>query len=385
MRDLVVAGVVFGAVAGGALAGCIDEGPDGTTGAKGKVVFQTELEAIFSNPVAVGSRFHVDFVAKDDDEVDLDGATLVVDVDGDGNEGNADIEANDDGFDVTLTKPGSVHLAVRTDAVVDFINVEARDVDDTSLVDGAVLVASDVVDARVPGRFAVLADQGTTLLVSAVDACSAGVIDLGASTVRVVVDEGVDPITVATVSGDGANGFVIVPAEDVSGFVLELDSPGLAPLQYEIDVVGRNDVDEVHAEVASVDSNANTARLWGRAFANDIDVVGLDFDWSADPRVALDAIAGAAVTATISFPTDGTVDDRPATVTAEALGERGTVDLLALQSGALVAARDAPPARADDGADDDDDADSSGDGCTGSGTGTCAGLVAVLALRRRRP
>ncbi len=379
-----VVGFFVGAVVVG---GCVEDGAGGTTGVKGKVVFQTALAQVFTTPVGIGSHFTVTFSEKNDD-VDLSkSASLIVDVDGDGNEGNADIVKNEDGgFDVTLTKAGSVHLAVDDGGVVDFINVEARTISDTSIVDAAVLAASDVVDARVPEDFAIIAGKETTLLVSAVDSCATGVIDLGASALVVVVEEGVDAATVADIGGDGVTGFVVEPQDGVDGFVLELQSPGLSALRYNVDVVDADAIDEVHAEVASVDSQAGTARMWGRAFANDVDVIGLEFDWSSDPRVALDLVRGAAVTASISFPTDGTVDDRPAVVTAEVVGESDSVDLLALQEGSLVVARGAVPVRED--ADDDAAADdaASDDGCAGGGAGTCSAafVVSAFVLRRRR-
>lgn len=379
--SLVVALVVVEAVAG-----CVADGPEGTTGAKGKVVFQSETNLVFTSPVALGSTFRVTFVEKDEDAgVDKDAELVVADGEGDGDATVVAAEEGD-GFDVTLTASGKVTLGVANPgdgSVIDTIVVDVRAIGDSALVDALVLASIDIVDARLPQHVAIVADEPTRFLISAVDTCLAGVLDLGASSLVVVADEGVDPATIATVTDEGLAGFVVEPLQSGT-FFLELQSGDLAPLQYELDVVARGDVDEVHADVASVDSQAGTARLWGRGFVDDVDVVGLTFGWSADPRVALAANSGAAVDATISFPTDGTVDDRPAVVTAEVFGTEGAVDLLALVAGDIVVARGGVPERPA-GEDDKETEEATDEGCAGAGgAGTCTAAFSLLLLRRRR-
>lgn len=396
---IVVVGVAARVAFGGlALAGCVDDSPVGATGAKGKVVFQADPDLIFTTPVGVGSTFRVVAVAKNDDVNLSKKAVIEVDdrADDEGAGGDATITAVEDEprtFDVTLTDAGSVRLAVVDDGeTIDTITIDARAIGESALVDGALIDASEVVDARLPQRFAIIDDAPTRLLVSAVDRCAAGVLDLGASTVVVVgqgagEDETVDPATLATVSADGPAAFIIEPVEGATGFTVELHTGDLAVLAYEVDVVARGAIDEVHAEVASVDTQASTARLWGRAFVDDVDVVGLDFGWSGDARVLLDRVSGPAAIATITFPEDGSVDERPAVVRAEVFGTEGDTDLLALQAGGLVVSRGDVPERPAVEDDEEEAEEPAGDGCTGAGggAGTCtAAIGAVFALRRRR-
>jgi hypothetical protein len=210
-------------------------------------------------------------------------------------------------------------------------------------------------------------------------------LDLGASSVVITGDDG------ATVTSDGAAAVLVEPTAAAGGsFTVELVTPEIETLSFAVDVVGRGDVDEVHAEVASVDTQASTARVWGRAFVDDVDVIGLTYDWSVDERVGLDAINGPAVTASIGFvPDEAGVDLRPATITAEVFGTAGVTDLLVLQSGDLVAARPAINVRAVVDADDDSDDDSGGASCAactdaGGGCNALAIGAAWALLRRRR-
>ena len=380
---------------GASVLGCVAEGPEGTTGAKGKVVFQAETELVFSSRIAVGSSFRVTTVPKGDD-VALSKAAELRSAD----DAIAEVRAVDgeDGellFDVEVTGPGRVELFVVDDgADVDNIFIEAARAADTTLIDAALLSSSDVVDPRLPGRFAVIDDAPTRFLISAIDKCGGPLIDLGASTLVVSGEDGVDPLTLATVTADGAAAFVVEPALVAGGsFTVELVTPDIATLAYDVDVVARGDVDEVHAEVASVDTQAATARIWGRAFVDDVDVVGLDYDWSVDPRVLLDAASGPAVTASITFEADEAgLDLRPAEVTAEVFGASGTTDLLVLQSGDLVVTRGEVPVRPvsdDDDEEEEEDVDDGGGASCAGAESACNALAVcgawVLRRRRRRP
>ncbi|MDP2340051.1 MAG: hypothetical protein Q8O67_03770 [Deltaproteobacteria bacterium] len=383
LRAVVVVGVAFG------LLGCVEEGPAGTTGAKGLVVFQAETALVFSSRVAVGSTFAVTTVPKDDEETKLSEATTLASADDDVVTVTR-IEGDDLAFDVVVTGPGRVELTVKDDGDdVDSIFVEAARAVDTTLVDSALLSASDAVDPRLPERFAVIDDAPTRFLVSAIDKCGGPLLDLGASQL-VIRGEGDDPtvIDLAEVTADGAAAFFVEPALESGGvFTIDLVSPDIETLSYEVDVVGRGDVDEVHAEVASVDTQAATARLWGRAFVDDVDVIGLTYDWSVDERVGLDAVSGAAVTATIGFVADEEgLDLRPATVSAEVFGTNGVTDLLVLQAGDLVVGRPLILIREVPPAEDEEVTGPASCACTDT-SGGCNALAAIGAawtLNRRR-
>ncbi len=365
--------------------GCEEAGPEGTTGAQGKVVFQAETPLVFSSRVAVGSTFQIAIVPKNADVALSNEAVL-----GSGDDNVLAVTAVEALlFDVVITGPGRVELTVSDGgASIDSIFIEAARPVDTALVDAELLSASDAVDPRLPARFALIDDGPTRFLVSTLDKCGGPLLDLGASSVVVTGGEGVDPTSLATVTADGAAAFLVEPVLGAGGsFSVELLTPEVEGLSYDVDVVERGDIDEVHAEVAAVDTAAATVRLWGRAFVNDVDVIGLSYDWSTDLRVALDAGQGPAVTATVAFEADENgVDLRPATVSAEVFGTDDTRDLLVVQTSDLVTARDAGPVRSSPAVLDDDAATGGATCASCEGGNACNALAvgAAWALKRRR-
>jgi hypothetical protein len=385
----IVVELVVAAAASVALSACSEPVPAGTSGVRGKVVFQAPTELAWSERLAVGSVFDVTAVARAKKNALGDAATV--------DSSDADVAVVDDvsvadgalHCRVTIAGPGQSDLKVVADgAEVDHIRLQAARAVTTTLVDAALVDAAVAVDPGLPEHFAVVADATTRVLVSASDACGGALLDLGASSVVVDAPEGVDPATLASVTADGAAAFVIEPAV-ASALRLQLQSPGLEPLDWDVDAVARSAIDEVKPQAASADGNAGSVTLWGRAFVDDVEVVGVDFSWTASERVSLSTPTGAATTATISFPTaDQPPDDRAATVTAELVGEEGTIDLLALTDTSLVTARAAAPTRADDTANDDDAASDAVFSCGGGKT--CDPLAALLpcvpfvGLRRRR-
>ena len=102
----------------------------------------------------------------------------------------------------------------------------------------------------------------------------------------------------------------------------------------------------------------------------------LAFSWRADERVTLSASQGLAIEALVSLPAEGEPpDDRPATVTAEVLGEEGTLDLFTARQETDRGA----PARAvvvEEGA-------ASGCGADPCDPFAAAMLIGAFALRRR--
>lgn len=372
-------------------------------GRRGRIVFQAPTDLVWSSRLATGSFFDVTALAPDEDDALSASATIASDDDAIVAVAAADVEraSGELRFTVTAAGPGVVDLVV-TDGgeEVDRIGVQAAAAVDTVLVDAALVGATAAVDPRLPARFAVVADAKTRVLVSAVDRCGEALLDLGASAVVVAGPEGVDPATLARVTADGPASFVVEPAA-AGDFALALATPGLADLAWDVSAVPRGAIDEVRAEAAGADAETGTVTLWGRAFVDDVDVVGQDFTWTASERVTLSLPLGPATAATIAFPAaDQPPDDRPATVTAEVVGEEGALDLLALTGAGLATARDAPPARlVEGGADGGEGADGgdAGDGAggaasVGAGCGggspcdpfAAAAPVAGLALRRRR-
>lgn len=362
----------------------VDETPAGVGGLDGVLAFEAPDDLVFTENLAVGSHFEITARPFDAEETvfgdDVDVATTNAEV------GSVVFGEAADGevtFEVTMHSPGTVRFAVTSDGdVVDRFTLTAVQPAITRLVD-SVLLSSSTVDATVPAAFAVLAEADTTFLVAAIDRCGGGVLDLNASTIEAVGEEGVEAPTAVQAGVEG----ITLKAPDPGRFSVILKSPGLDDLAYDVEVVDPDDVDEVEAEAASVDDTAVT--MWGRAYSNDTEVLGLNFSWEATERVTLDVSEGPVAIASIFFPTDGTADDRPAVITVETLGEENDLDLLALQTTSLNAVRDAPPTR--DGEDDATDTADTSLSCASCGESSegCDPLAASLPglfvwrLRRR--
>jgi hypothetical protein len=319
-----------------AVSGC-DTGTTTTTGvvgSLGKARFTAESDLVFSDRMVVGSHFTVkgSEVATEDHALivsahfESDGKVVVVDTP----------EVGAGVVHVAAPGSGELRLVDTTGTVLDSLPVLAANAADTSLVDGALLAVTSEIDARLPSHFAVTTRAHNQVLVSATDKCGGGLLDLHASTIEgaqvTVTDSGPAGVDVAT---------DVNPALDGS---LTLKTPGLDPLAYVVDVVAPGDVDE--SRITATSTTSTTVNLWGRGFTNDVEVVGLGYAWSSDPRVTLSAASGLVTTATPSFPAEGEpADTRPATVSVETLGEKSTLDLLALQSSQVATTRAAPPTR----------------------------------------
>ena len=348
----------------------VSEEHEGTKGREGVARFVAETDLVFSATLVVGSSTSVTVAAVDEAAPIPAGAALRS-----ANELVLALGAPDaDGATpLTLAGPGRADLElVGPDGVlIDAIEVTAAVPGATALVDGDLLAASSVLDARLPaGGWGFLVDRDLRLLVSAVDRCGGDLLDLHASTVRA------DDRTTAEVdvSADAPASFTAT-ATSAGDVGLVLETPGLEALVYPVQTFEAGDIDEVAVSAASADDTGRMS-LWGRAFSNDVEVVGpLAFSWSAAERVTLSASSGLAVEVQVSFPAEGEPpDDRPATVTAEVLGEEGTLDLFT----ATQETERGPPARTVVVA----------SGASGCGADPCdpfaaAALVGALALRRR--
>jgi hypothetical protein len=377
------------------LFGCdgTSETVEGVGGLDGVLVFEAPDDAVFRTNLAVGSTFEI--IARPS----LRQPDLVID--GVVEAATSDPEVmtvspgtiNDDGasftFTVTVVGGGRARLAVAQDGkVLDRFTLNAVPLGRTTLVDGTLLPYADNIDITLPARFGLLEGRTTSVGIAAIDRCGAAVIDLGASTLRAEPrTDGADVDDVVAIDDDGIASFAVGAQSAGADFDLVLVSPGLEELRYRVDAVDGSAVDEVAIEVATADGDAGSALCWGRAYADGVDVIGLNFSWSADSRVSLDNLASPAMTATVSAPeTDsaGNTVDAPAQVYASVLGEDTSLDLLTVTSSTLVAARDAAPARTTD--DDKKDTSTTSGGCSGDSS-TCDPLAAgvpFLALKRLR-
>ncbi len=344
---------------------------EGTTGREGVARFVAETDLVFSATLVVGSTSTVTVAPTDEAAPPPEGALLRSANDAVLRVGEPDA---DGAAPITLAGPGRTDLELvgPDGTLVDAVEVRAAVPGATALVDGDLLAASSVLDARLPAEgWGFLVDRELSLLVSAVDRCGGDLLDLHASTVRV------DDTTTADVTVSAAAPASFTAEATTAGDVgLVLETPGLDPLAYPVQAFEPAEVDEVAVSAATADDTGRLG-LWGRAYANDVEVVGpLVFSWRADERVALSAASGLAIEVQVSFPAEGEPpDDRPATVTAEVLGEVGTLDLFT----ARQETERGPPARA---------VVVEGSAASGCGADPCdpfaaAALLGAIALRRR--
>jgi hypothetical protein len=314
----------------GALAAKCDTPTEGISGREGIAQFEADPTLLLSARLAVGTRFAATAIARKSEEntagwtvTSSDESVLSV----------TEVVPGDDSVSFVVmaagTGRGDVQIE-RDGAVIDAITLEVATAVRSVLVDEKLL---GVIDARLPERFAMIAEEPIRVLVASGDSCGTDLLDAGASTLVV------DPPEAATITAATTIGFDIL-ATTPRSFTVALHTAGVEEdLVYRVDAVSRDDVDEVHAEAVIIDTNTATVTLWGRAFVNDIDVLGLEFDWQGSERVTLNTPRGVAVAATVAIPTEGQTDDRPATVRAEVFGVDATTELLSLSQATLVGQR----------------------------------------------
>lgn len=304
------------ATAGVALvAGCGAGLGDGAgIGQEERVAFYTETGLAFTKRLAVGSHFVVTKEAVTEEDKDAVGQARL--------RSSSPKVMTVDADTVTIAGPGTADLIVEgEDGEIDRITLHAGIAGATTLVSGPLLSVTDTVDARLPQRFALQTDTSTTLLVSAVDKCGGDLLDLHASS---LVPGGDVPVSID--SSDPAS--FVVTTQVPGDATLTLKTPELPDLVFDVKSVDPGAIDEVQVAPSAV--NGSTVTMFGRAFVNDLELVGdLVFSWSSDPRVVLEAFQGLTVRGNISFPEEGEPpDDRPAGVTVEVFGESGTTDLI---------------------------------------------------------
>lgn len=312
-----------------ALTGCTPGTPGGALGEERFAYFIPEREQVFTERLMTGSRFTLEVKARSEQDTALiaeaalgssDPEILAV--------SPADPPAG--GFAVEVIGSGEAHLTLAgQEGVLDRILVRAAPAATLELLDGKLLGTN--VDARLPGALGLVEGTETFFGVAATDQCGGPLLSLGAVTLSAS-----EPERLAIESGDG----VVFDAEALVPGELELRiEPVLGGSKtFEVEVVTADDVDDVVLEVAA--AGENQAQLWGRGYAGNLELIGLEYRWDATPRVSLSPARGPASVATISVPPEGAPpDDRPAVVDVEAHGEADSLDLFTLRTDQLVASR----------------------------------------------
>lgn len=346
------------------LPGCVPaSGKTGAPGEKDVALFDAESELVFGERLTAGSRVTVYVAARrgDDEERVVEGTLRSSDEDvvrvessfvrrvGEGDTAYRRHEAL-----LEVTGPGEAHLLLEgaDGEVIDQKLLKAAVPKAVELLDGTLL--GSAVDARLPERLALVDGEPVTFAVAATDRCGGGLLDLGG--VRVAA---LDPATVDDEEPE-ASPYLDVSLADTGAWVLEgalpdddpltprsavvqLQVPGVdEPIRYQLKVVPPSAVDEVDVAVAAAEPGVAT--LWGRAFADDQEVIGLSYEWDSNDRVTLSVGQGPLTRATISFPAEGEpLDERPALVSAEVFGTEEELDLLTLKDESELRPGRVPP------------------------------------------
>lgn len=359
-------GVVV-ALALAVVSGCVPPSPKrGVPGEQDVALFDASTQLAFEERLTVGSRVDVSVVGRrgDDEERVLAGTLASSDEDvlrvvssAIGEEGEGDAAYSRHEAVVEMMGPGEAHLMLfgADGAVIDRVLMKAAVPREVELLDGTLL--GSAVDARLPEGFALVAGQEVTFVVAATDRCGAPMIDLGGVAVDALApsSEGEEPAVSPYLNAVVADAGVwlltgMLPNDDPLAprqVDLRLRGSGIdEPVRYALRVVPASAVDEVDVAVARAEPGVAT--VWGRAFADDEEVIGLSYDWESNPRVTLNTDEGPIVTANISFPAEGEpADERPAIVRAEVFGTEEELDLLTLRDESALKPGRVPPVESD--------------------------------------
>jgi hypothetical protein len=326
------------------LTACDQTAPsEGVPGEQGVALFDSPNALLFEHRLLVGSSFLVTVTARREADLEtVSGAELTT-----SDESIFSVVAEPPGEDdpegalkarVTMLSPGEASLQVRGGGeLVDEKALKAALAESVEIYDTKLL--SDEIDARLPEVFGLVDGRETFLSLGASDRCGAPLLAMNAATVTWMQDDSPLPAK----PEEGTTSFALSPeveSLEAVSTTLTLTSPGFPERELddgalqrdiirEIEIYPPSAVDEVDVAVASGDGTSYL--LWGRAYVDDQEVIGLDFSWDASARVTLAVAEGPWTSVDVSHPAQGEpADTRPAEVTAEVFGVEKTIDVLAV-------------------------------------------------------
>lgn len=244
---------------------------------------------------------------------------------------------------VEVLSPGEVFLILEDDeGGIDQIMVQAANAQQLHLLEIDRLATE--LDARLPEDFGALTRETRELGIAAADRCGGALLAIDALELKSSTED------VCGVQQRSALTFELTP-QSLGNTQIEVvphveQAWPTADSGYAMRVVSTDEVDRMRLEVAAVDGN--TALVWARAFASDVEIIGLSYAWDATDRVDLDRTTGPWVRASLYIPAeDEAPDDRPAEITATWQDEVAEIDLLRVRENEVNRTR-LPPVSADD-------------------------------------
>lgn len=240
---------------------------------------------------------------------------------------------------IEILAPGDAQLILEDDqGGIDQIALQAADAEQIDLLDLGIL--GNDLDARLPNRFGMLNEARQELAVAAEDRCGGPLLALDA------IDLTSSDATICQIQRDNALAFALSTQAEgqVEMNVVPYVPKAILgePVPFSLAVYAADDVDDLRLEVAAVEGN--TALVWGRAFASDTEVIGLEYAWDATERIDLDRVRGPWVNASLYIPQeDEAPDDRPAEVFASWENNDAEIDLLTVRENEVNRTRLPPP------------------------------------------
>lgn len=263
--------------------------PESTLGEEGQVGFRSPqgLE-VFSGRVIVGAEVTITAVAVDSDDsaavatgelVSTDPAVVEV------------LEAGAAGGRVRFVGPGEASLELRLDGeALDRITLRAAHPVLIEVTDHE--LSSTTIDPALPYEVGVVERTRLTVGARATDLCGGRLVVADALSLR-----SADPSVLATSDGTEAGTW------DLEGL-----APGATELLFDVGdagvaahvafVVEEREVDGVYLDPVAWDGQQG--RIWSRAFAGNLECVGVDHDWRAGDAVILGATDGQLVDAMLT-------------------------------------------------------------------------------------
>lgn len=352
------------------VAACDVPSGEGVIGERGRAYFTSEdTDLVFSQALVVGSRFHLRVQGATEADANLVAGTLrltdrevLAFTSEDVGPLNAEVE---------VVGPGEAHIEVISteDEVADRILIRAANPARLEVGDGSLQGAA--VDPRLPDRFG-LAEPTAVFLVG-LDRCGGALLPVKAFDLAVPADGEL------SVERGGANDWTLAPT-GLGETELSILKNGEPVAAYDVVSVAPGQISDVNPRIAAFDEDS--AQVWARAFAGNVEVVGLQYSFFSSERVTLRDVEGAFTVATIAALEEGETEPPPATVELRHDVAMATLDLMAATASDVEASRVPPPEVAEPDPD-------TASGCSSPECnpylGVVAGLFALRRLRRLKP
>ncbi len=259
----------------------------GVMGQNGRAYFSGQNELIFTEQLMVGSylRIAVQPVSSDD-------ASSVM---------MASFKSADSSvIEVTISKSGGgefdvigpgttmIELVSESGEVIDFVTLRAAYATEIEVTE-TVLLGTEISPV-LPSEIAVIIHEPIMLTLQGRDSC------------------GQPLLPVEAIEVSAANSEIVQITGDTSGLLVEGLEPGVQEIHFQgrkgpeatLDLEAINESDVTRIDITMVSADPPQAELWGRAYSQSREVIGVSYQWSSEDAVELSNQSGATVIATLA-------------------------------------------------------------------------------------